>query len=199
MNSAFLYKWTELSTGKWYIGSRTARNCHPNDGYITSSKSVKPLILANPNDWQRTIIEMGEPRYIRALESELLEFIDAKNLSQSYNKNNGHVKFSNVGGTSWSKGKTFSEEHKKKIGAKHKGLNKPKSPEWCKKHSERMRGENNPQYKSIRSAQHRQRLSESNKGKTLSLETRRKISETKKRKRASYPALDLVSLIETII
>ena len=44
MTVAFLYKWIEISTDKWYIGSRTANGCHPTDGYICSSKIVKPLI-----------------------------------------------------------------------------------------------------------------------------------------------------------
>jgi hypothetical protein len=47
---AFLYKWTHLPSGKWYVGSRTAKGCHPEDGYYCSSKEVKPLILANPQD-----------------------------------------------------------------------------------------------------------------------------------------------------
>jgi len=163
MKQAFLYKWTELSTGKWYVGSRTAKGCNPNDGYITSSKIVKSKITANSADWVRTVIEVGGSLYIRNLEMELLTFVDAMHCPQSYNKNNGHVKFSNVGGTSWSKGKKFSDEHRKKLGFASKKVKRPKSPEWCKAHSERMKGKNNPQYKAVRSEQHRQRLSESNK------------------------------------
>jgi hypothetical protein len=37
----FVYKWTELSTGKWYIGAHYSKGCHPEDGYICSSKTVK--------------------------------------------------------------------------------------------------------------------------------------------------------------
>ena len=54
MTLAYVYKWTELATGKWYVGARGARGCHPDDGYICSSKVVKPLILANPNGWIET-------------------------------------------------------------------------------------------------------------------------------------------------
>lgn len=53
---AFVYKWTNIPTGKWYIGVRTKNGCHINDGYICSSKIVKPLILSNPSDWKRDIL-----------------------------------------------------------------------------------------------------------------------------------------------
>lgn len=56
MTLAYVYKWTELATGKWYVGARGARGCHPDDGYICSSKVVKPLILANPDGWKREIL-----------------------------------------------------------------------------------------------------------------------------------------------
>jgi hypothetical protein len=49
---AYVYKWVHIPTGKWYIGSRTRVGSHPNDGYYCSSKTVKPLILANPNEWK---------------------------------------------------------------------------------------------------------------------------------------------------
>ena len=35
---AYLYKWTNTTNKKWYIGSRTKEGCHPNDGCICSSK-----------------------------------------------------------------------------------------------------------------------------------------------------------------
>ena len=40
MTLAYVYKWTELATGKWYVGARGARGCPPDDGYICSSKVV---------------------------------------------------------------------------------------------------------------------------------------------------------------
>jgi hypothetical protein len=52
MTIAYVYKWTQLSTGKWYIGSRSAIGCNPNqhEKYICSSKTVKPMILEDRND-----------------------------------------------------------------------------------------------------------------------------------------------------
>ena len=48
-SQAFVYKWKHISTNMWYVGSRTAKNCHPNDGYICSSAFVKSMILNRIN------------------------------------------------------------------------------------------------------------------------------------------------------
>ena len=90
---AFIYKWTELSTGKWYIGARIAKRCNPNDGYICSSRIVKPLINENPSNWKREILHTGSPEKMILLESSILHDLDAKNNSKSYNMHNGDGKF----------------------------------------------------------------------------------------------------------
>lgn len=46
---SYFYVIEHSSTGKLYAGARVAKNCQPNellkeDGYITSSKSVRKLI-----------------------------------------------------------------------------------------------------------------------------------------------------------
>jgi hypothetical protein len=118
--SAFLYKWSELSTGKWYIGSRTAKGCHPDDGYVCSSKIVRPLIQANPSDWRREILFVDvDPEFIVFAESELLQKLDAKNDPMSYNRHNndGDGVFSTAG-------IKMSEEHKAKLSAAGKGKKK---------------------------------------------------------------------------
>lgn len=81
----FVYKWTQQSTGKWYIGSRSG---NLNDGYICSSKIVKPLILSNPNDWIREIISLHTPNEVRRAEGKLLKLLNAKNDPMSYNQSN---------------------------------------------------------------------------------------------------------------
>ena len=96
-HTPFVYKWIELSTGKWYIGSRTAKKCHPNDGYICSSKTVKKLITENPENWSRTIIATGTSEEILTLEIELLKSYDAKLNPMSYNLHNGDGKFTTTG------------------------------------------------------------------------------------------------------
>ena len=85
---AFLYRWTQKSTGMWYEGSRSAKGCHPEDGYICSSVTVKPMIVENLNDWYREILVIGEPAYIRKLETLRLTYLDAKNDPMSYNESN---------------------------------------------------------------------------------------------------------------
>jgi hypothetical protein len=94
---AFLYRWTHIPTGKWYEGSRTAKGCHPDDGYICSSKVVKPMILESKDEWKRDVLVIGSPEYIAALEIERLKSIDAKNDSMSFNMHNGDGKFTTVG------------------------------------------------------------------------------------------------------
>lgn len=137
----YLYKWTEISTGKWYIGSRTARNCHPQDKYICSSSEVKSLIKSNPKNWIRTIlITNSDPKKIRKYEGILLSRLDAKNDIMSYNKDNACKKFTTTGmklSEKWRakmsashKGKVKSHQHRENLSISHKG--KPKSLEHRK-------------------------------------------------------------------
>ena len=93
MTQAFVYRWTHLPTGKWYIGSRSALGCHPNDGYICSSKIVKPLIQINPKEWSREIISIGTPEEMRKLETDLLKFHNARKNPDSFNQTNGNGHF----------------------------------------------------------------------------------------------------------
>lgn len=86
---AYLYRWIHLPTGKWYIGSRSAKGCHPNDGYVCSSEIVKPLILENIREWHRDILVIGDPEYITTLETKFLILLDAKHDPMSFNKHNG--------------------------------------------------------------------------------------------------------------
>jgi len=101
---AFVYCWYELSTKKWYIGSRTAEGCHPDDGYLCSSKQVAPLIVENKNNWRREILCIGNPQDMLNLECRLLEVLDAKNDPLSYNQHNGDGQFTTIGMTPWNKG-----------------------------------------------------------------------------------------------
>lgn len=97
MTIAYIYKWTHIVTGKWYIGSRTKVGCFPNDGYICSSKIVKPLIQDSPCDWIREILHTGSPLEIIELEATILTQLDAKNDPLSYNLHNGDGNFTTAG------------------------------------------------------------------------------------------------------
>jgi len=111
---AFVYKWVHLPTKKWYIGSRTKKGCNTNDGYICSSKIVKPLILKSQSEWVREIIAVGTPEEMLQLEHKLLVEQDAKNNNLSFNMHNGDGKFSNSG-------ICHSPETRSKISASNKG------------------------------------------------------------------------------
>ena len=101
MTNAFLYKWTHIPTLRWYVGSRTAKGCHPNDGYICSSKKVKPMILENKEEWRREIIAIGDSSEILDLESEVLQF-NEETLNILRNQKLGD-KNPNFGKTPWNK------------------------------------------------------------------------------------------------
>lgn len=88
VSQAFVYKWIHKPTGMWYIGSRTAKGCHINDGYICSSKIVKPMILEKPEEWERYILHTGLPKEMRKLETMLLIESNAKKNMMSFNRNN---------------------------------------------------------------------------------------------------------------
>lgn len=103
--TAFVYKWTHVPTGRWYIGSRTKQGCNPDDGYICSSKTIKPLIAENLAEWHREILAVGEPAAMLELETRYLVSLDAKNDPMSYNQHNSDGKFSTSGQEPWNKGK----------------------------------------------------------------------------------------------
>ena len=149
---AFVYKWIHIPTLKWYVGSRSKLGCHPNDGYICSSKIVKPMIESNPSEWRREIISIGEIKEMRALEKEILKLADARFDIRSFNQSNA-VGFNSTGNR---KGSTISEEHKKILSESNKNRIKTKEsieacrqkllgrkrPEW---HKEAMRKPKGPQ------------------------------------------------------
>jgi hypothetical protein len=141
MTQAYVYKWTHIPTLMWYIGSRTAKGCHPDDGYICSSKYVKPLIESNPCEWHRDIIELGEPVSIRELESEILECLNAAHDPRSYNRNNGKGKFSNTGRTitdEWRLNLSKSKKELYKNGHPNKGYKH--TEEWKIEHAKKITG-----------------------------------------------------------
>jgi len=115
MNQAFVYKWTHKPSMNYYIGSRTAQGCHPDDGYICSSKIVKPMIQQNYDEWERTIISIGDPKEMRSLENEILMLFDCKNDPKSFNLHNGNGDFGLTG-------IKLTKEHRKKIANANKKI-----------------------------------------------------------------------------
>ena len=126
---AYVYKWTHLPTLKWYVGSKTSQGCNPDDGYICSSKSVKPLILQDKAKWERTIIATGSPLEMRTLEEVILTTTDAMHDSRSLNKHNASEKFNGA----YTKGYKHTDQTKEKRKAANAGKN---NPMFGRKHSE---------------------------------------------------------------
>lgn len=161
---AYLYRWTQLSTGMWYIGSRTRKGCHPGDGYICSSKTVRPMILEHKHDWQREILCIGEPFYIRALEVQFLCLLNAKYDSNSYNRSHGHIDFFTH---------VVSPDRRRKMSETHKRIGR--TPEHDAKLIASRKGKSN-------TPAHNEKISLSKRGVKFSDEHRKKLSEAKKGK-----------------
>ena len=88
MTIAYVYKWTHIPSLRWYVGSRVATGCHPDDGYLCHSKDVKPMIIEFPTQWKREIIDTGSQEDMYQLETDILRLFDAKNDPMSFNKHN---------------------------------------------------------------------------------------------------------------
>jgi group I intron endonuclease len=178
---AFVYKWTHIPTLKWYIGSRTRKGCNPDDGYICSSRIVKPLIEANPKEWVREIIETGTSEDMYLLEMEILKLFNAMKDPRSFNNCNGYntypLRFKGYNHTEETKkklsaahkGKIISEEHrqnisKSRLGEKHRLFGKKHPKEVIEKMSEAKKGEKNPSFGKSPSKETRKKQSEKLKG-----------------------------------
>ena len=161
--TAFIYRWNQKSTGKWYIGSRTAKGCHVNDGYTCSSKTVKPLIESNPEGWSREILVMGESKFMIQVEAEILQELDAKNDPDSYNMHNGDGKWSMTGttGTTGMTGRKHSPESRARMSESHQNS----TPEQKAAHSARM-SDYNRNRTTEQTAAHRTRVSASHQNRT---------------------------------
>lgn len=106
---AFVYIWIHY-TGKWYIGYHRGTE---DDGYITSSKIVKPMIKSNPTHWRRYVICYGTQDDMLNIETRLLTMLDARRNPMSYNQHNGNGKDFTF--------KAHTEESKQKLSQAHKG------------------------------------------------------------------------------
>ena len=182
MQQPYLYKLTQISTGKWYVGSRTAKKCKPDEGYICSSRHVLPLYKENPSDWNREILVIGPVNYIRELETNYLKSLNAKHDPMSFNLHDGDGKFTTAG-------KTLN---KKDISYLHTPENKLKRSEGSKKawaiglysNRKKMFGDDNPSKRpEVRLAISKALTGKQGArmtGKTHSLETKAKMAESRR-------------------
>lgn len=145
MDQCYVYKWTNIKTNKWYIGGRYSNTVPPEiDPYCTSSKIVKKLIKANPDEWIREILFVGNKTDAYNKETEFLQKLDARNNPDSYNQHNNEG-FGEIQVPAWNKGMPCSPTAKAKLSKANKGRipwNKgiPSSEETRKKISEAAKG-----------------------------------------------------------
>lgn len=135
----FVYQWTNINNGKWYIGSHEGK---PNDGYICSSKVFKNAIKKyGIKNFKRRILYKGTNFHKK--EEKILKKLDAANNNKSYNLKNECF------GISLPKEKNgmwkipHTKESKNKMS---KTLKKLWTSEKKKHHSEKVIGKNNGMY-----------------------------------------------------
>jgi hypothetical protein len=181
---AYLYRWTHIPSGKWYVGSRTSVGAHPEDGYYCSSKEVKPMILSNPQEWSREVLAVGSPLYIRELENKFLSSVGAAKDPMSFNKTNADGKFHRTG-------VTVSDETKDKLRAAFTGSTH--SDETRAHFSKIRQGEGNPFYGKHHSDDTKQKLSKAATGYTHTDSAKKKITAAQTGKARSASAKSAIS------
>lgn len=154
---SFVYKWTNTTLGKIYIGWHKGSEY---DGYICSSASTQFWEdFKNPSyNWEREILYRGNMKDCQELESRLLCEVDIKSDMVYNNRNN--LMFN------------FNEEIRKKlVTAAYK---RSQNPEYIKKLSEASK-------QLWQDTDHRKLIKEKNTGKKHSKETKEKIKEARAR------------------
>lgn len=174
MSDLIIYKTTNLVNDKIYIGK--ASNASKKNNYLGSGKQIKYAIMKyGKANFKRKIIDIAENKNDHIIKEIFwINFFDARNRKIGYNilpgGNGGSVDISEetkrkiskqLTGRKLSKEtkqkmrKPKSEETKRKIGAASKiFLKGRKNP----KHSERMKGENNPMSAKNRIAREKQNV-----------------------------------------
>ena len=125
----FVYKWSDASNGKWYIGSHTG---HPKDGYVGGGHFFNKAYKKRKDSFSREITYFGHNH--RELEEFILQELDAMNDPMSYNLTNN-----------WKGVTRHTEETKRKISESKKG-NTFFSEETRKLWSKQRSGKNHPAY-----------------------------------------------------
>ena len=82
--TCYVYSFWNDEDCMYYIGARWGKGCHPDEAdYFTSSAIVKPLILANPEKWRKTILYVG--RDAQKIENWLHQIFDTARDPLTYN------------------------------------------------------------------------------------------------------------------
>ena len=88
MCEAFVYKWTNKTNGKYYLGYHKGS---PTDGYISSGKTFLAAYEKDPDNFYREILLFGKKEYCRDIESKLIvQAIKIDGYSKIYNRTSRH-------------------------------------------------------------------------------------------------------------
>lgn len=179
MRTGIIYGYTNLESGKMYIGQtlypERRWNAHRYGKY---KNGWHKDYQTNPDKYEYSIIEYDVPEdKLDEREIFWIKFFDSYN--NGYNLTEGGHSL---------RGYKYSDEAKQKISESHKGEKNPfygrqHSEEWRQKMSERMKGENNPFYNNHSLAGKKHPMY----GKHHSEETRKKISEASNHKGEKNP------------
>ena len=184
MKEAFVYSWRNKDTNRLYIGWHKGS---PDDGYVCSSKILMEEYEKDSSKFERFIIAEGTAEDMVALEAQILKAVNAKDNPEYYNQHNGngffHLKKHSA--------KARLKISKSKTGKKRPDLternltnNPAHNPDIAKKMGRCMKGEANPRFGKTVSEETRQKLSKALSGKRIgtkhSEDTKRKMSEARK-------------------
>lgn len=129
---SFVYIWTNLTTGKKYIGVHKGSS---DDGYICSSKIMLEEYQINPSNFKREIIAHGLFEDMYNLETKMLREANAAENSNYYNQSNNNGQFYI---------KKHNEQTKEKIRQKALGRKGVKHSEKTKEKLRLKMLQNNP-------------------------------------------------------
>lgn len=177
---AFVYRWTDVLTGKYYIGAHKGT---PDDGYICSSKEMLREYNSRPQHFKREILEFFlDWESSHTFEIKILSEVNAAANTCYYNRHNGTHKFYCIGHSETSRsrlkgkqspsyGRVVSDEERQKRSSRLKGIcPSPKCIEAARLHATGK----------IASPETRVKMSLTRKGKPKSENHRKLLSEAAK-------------------
>lgn len=175
--SGFIYIWRDRKRNRYYIGSHWGSE---SDGYICSSNWMRDAYRRRPLDFKRRIIETVDSRQeLLEAEQRWLNLVQDSEVGKRYYNLNKHVfqwrRYTDVPpnrGTKY----VMSDEHKSAISASRKG-----KPSNFKGKPSGRKGK-----VGVITLEQRKKISSALRGRTrgpMSEETKKKISETKRKSR----------------